>query len=43
MLKGIVESDETFFKESPKGRRSSERKPKKRGGIDKKEGLATLK
>ena len=28
-LKGIVESDETFFKESLKGRRALDRKPKK--------------
>ena len=35
MLKGIIESDETFFKESLKGRRKLDRKPKKRGGRDK--------
>lgn len=43
MLKGIVESDETFFKESLKGRRTLDRKPKKRGGRDKKRGVSNLK
>ncbi|MCU9614805.1 IS1595 family transposase [Caldibacillus lycopersici] len=43
ILKGIVESDETFFKESLKGRRTLDRKPKKRGGRDKKRGISNLK
>lgn len=43
MLKGIIESDETFFKESLKGRRILDRKPKKRGGEIKREGLVILK
>ncbi|MCD8508869.1 MAG: IS1595 family transposase [Bacillus sp. (in: Bacteria)] len=42
-LKGIVESDETFFKESLKGREVVDRKPKKRGGRDKKRGISNLK
>jgi len=43
MLKGIVESYETFFKESLKGRRTLDRKPKKRGGRDKKRAISNLK
>ncbi|GKU84252.1 MULTISPECIES: IS1595 family transposase [Bacteria] len=43
MLKGIIESDETFFKESLKGRRTLDREPKKRGGRDKKRGISNLK
>lgn len=43
MLNGIIESDETFFKESLKGRRGLDRKPKKRGGRDKKRGISNLK
>lgn len=44
MLKGIIESDETFFKETLKGRRALDRKPKKRrGGRDKKRGISSLK
>lgn len=43
MLNGIIESDETFFKESLKGRRGLDRKPKKRGGRDKKRGVSNLK
>ena len=42
MLKGIIESDETFFKESLKGRRTLDRKPKKRGGRDKLRGISNL-
>ena len=42
-LKGIVESDETFFKESLKGREVVDREPKKRGGRDKKRGISNLK
>ncbi|MBD3110437.1 IS1595 family transposase [Bacillus sp. AGMB 02131] len=42
-LKGIIESDETFFKESLKGRNVIDRKPKKRGGRDKKRGISNLK
>ena len=42
-LKGIVESDETFFKESFKGREVEGRKPKKRGGRDPKRGISNLK
>ncbi len=42
-LKGIIESDETFFKESFKGREVVDRKPKKRGGRDKKRGISNLK
>lgn len=42
-LKGIVESDETFFKESFKGHEVIDRKPKKRGGRDKKRGISNLK
>lgn len=43
MLKGIIESDETFFKESLKGRRTLDREPKKRGGRDKLRGISNLK
>nr|EJQ74331.1 hypothetical protein IGC_04882 [Bacillus cereus HuA4-10] len=43
MLKGIVESGETFIKESLKGRRALDRKPKKRGGRNKKRGISNLK
>ena len=42
-LKGIVESDETFFKESFKGREVLDRKSKKRGGRDSKRGISNLK
>ena len=42
-LQGIVESDETFFRESLKGREITHRKAKKRGEKDKKEGFLTLK
>lgn len=43
-LQGIVESDETFFRESLKGHRQiSHRKPKKRGEKDEKRGISNLK
>lgn len=43
-LQGIVESDETFFRESLKGcRHISHRKPKKRGEKDDKRGISNLK
>ena len=42
-LKGIIESDETFFKESFKGREVIDRKAKKRGGRDEKRGISNLK
>jgi transposase-like protein len=42
-LKGIVESDETFFKESFKGRKVEDREPKERGGRDPKRGISGLK
>ncbi len=42
-LKGIVESDETFFKESFKGRKVKGREPKERGGRDPKRGISGLK
>ncbi|ESU33973.1 Insertion element protein [Bacillus sp. 17376] len=42
-LKGIVESDETFFKESFKGREVIGREPKERGGRDPKRGISKLK
>ena len=43
-LKGIVESDETFLKESMKGKRKiTHREPKERGGKDKKRGISKLK
>ncbi len=43
MLKGVVESDKTFFKKSLKGRKTLGRKPKKRGMKDKKRGISNLK
>lgn len=42
-LQGIVESDETFFRESMKGREIAHRKAKKRGEKDKKRGISNLK
>jgi hypothetical protein len=39
-LTGIVESDETFFRESMKGREISHRKPKIRGEKDEKRGIS---
>ncbi|MBD3107103.1 IS1595 family transposase [Bacillus sp. AGMB 02131] len=42
-LQGIVESDETFFRESLKGRKFTHRKAKKRGEKDKKRGISNLK
>ncbi len=42
-LTGIVESDETFFRESMKGREITHRKPKKRGEKDKKRGISNQK
>lgn len=43
-LQGIVESDETFFRESLKGQRQiNHRKPKKRGEKDGKRGISNLK
>jgi len=42
-LQGIVESDETFFKESLKGREVTHREPKKRAVKDKKRGISDLK
>jgi len=42
-LKGIVESDETFFRESMKGREITHRKPKKRGEKDEKRGISNQK
>ena len=42
-LKGIVESDETFFRESMKGREITHRKAKKRGEKDGKRGIFNLK
>lgn len=42
MLKGVVESDKTFFKKSLKGRKTLGRKPKKRGRKDKKRGISNL-
>ena len=43
-LQGIVESDETFFRESLKGRREiTHRKAKKRGEKDNKRGISNLK
>lgn len=42
-LQGIVESDETFFRESLKGREVTKRKPKKRGEKDKKRGISNSK
>jgi len=42
-LQGIVESDETFFRESMKGKEITHRKAKKRGEKDKKRGISNLK
>lgn len=42
-LQGIVESDETFFRESMKGNEITHRKPKKRGEKDEKRGISNLK
>jgi len=43
-LQGIVESDETFLKESMKGKRKiTHREPKERGGKDHKRGISNLK
>ncbi|MDF2902989.1 MAG: Insertion element protein [Bacillus sp. (in: firmicutes)] len=43
-LKGIVESDETFFKQSMKGKRKiTHRVAKERGGKDQKRGISNLK
>lgn len=42
-LQGIVESDETFFRESMKGREITHRKSKKRGEKDEKRGISNLK
>ncbi|QNO13519.1 IS1595 family transposase [Alkalicella caledoniensis] len=42
-LDGIVESDETFFRESLKGRKVTDRKPKKRGEKDEKRGISKQK
>lgn len=42
-LQGIVESDETFFRESMKGREITHRKAKKRGEKDGKRGISNLK
>lgn len=43
-MQGIVESDETFFRESLTGRREiTDRKAKKRGEKDKKIGISNLK
>ena len=42
-LQGIVESDETFFRESMKGQEITHRKAKKRGEKDKKRGISNLK
>lgn len=40
-LKGIVESDETFFLESDKGKKSiTHREPRKRGGVASKRGIS---
>ena len=39
-LEGIVEADETFFRESHKGERDLERKPRKRGGKASQRGLS---
>lgn len=40
-LKGIIESDETFFLESDKGKRQiTHRKPRKRGGVARKRGIS---
>lgn len=42
-LQGIVESDETFFRESMKGREITHRKAKKGGEKDEKRGISNLK
>ncbi|MDR6999110.1 IS1595 family transposase [Neobacillus niacini] len=42
-LEGIVESDETFFRESMKGREVTHREPKKRATKDEKRGISDLK
>lgn len=42
-LQGIVESDETFFRESMKGREVTHRKAKKRATKDEKRGISDLK
>ncbi|MDW0118597.1 IS1595 family transposase [Sporosarcina thermotolerans] len=42
-LQGIVESDETFFRESMKGKEITHRKAKKRGEKDEKRGISNLK
>ena len=42
-LQGIVESDETFFRESMKGSEITHRKPKNRGEKDEKRGISNLK
>lgn len=42
-LQGIVESDETFFRESMKGNEITHRKAKKRGEKDGKRGISNLK
>lgn len=42
-LEGIVESDETFFRESMKGRKVTHREPKKRATKDEKRGISDLK
>ena len=43
-LQGIVESDETFFRESLKGKREiTHRKPKKRGEKDEERSISNLK
>jgi len=42
-LQGIVESDETFFRESMKGREITHRKAKKRDEKDEKRGISNLK
>lgn len=42
-LQGIVESDETFFRESMKGREITHRKAKKRGEKDEKRGISNPK
>ena len=42
-MQGIVESDETFFRESMKGSEITHRKPKNRGEKDEKRGISNLK
>lgn len=42
-LQGIVESNETFFRESTKGNEITHRRPKKRGEKDEKRGISNLK